>query len=89
MLIYKRGDIMKNIHNTIDNILIALGATWSLANIQTLLGIIVLVFQILWLTFKLIVKIINKIKTKGNLDDLDKEVDKITDKINSIGDEDE
>ena len=89
MLIYKRGDIMKNIHNTIDNILIALGATWSLANIQTLLGIIVLVFQILWLTFKLIVKIINKIKTKGNLDELDKEVDKITDKINSIGDEDE
>lgn len=80
---------MKNIHNTIDNILIALGATWSLANIQTLLGIIVLVFQILWLTFKLIVKIINKIKTKGNLDDLDTEVDKITDKINSIGDEDE
>lgn len=80
---------MKNIHNTIDNILIALGATWSLANIQTLLGIIVLVFQILWLTFKLIVKIINNIKTKGNLDDLDKDVDKITDKINSIGDEDE
>ena len=89
MLIYKRGDIMKNINNTIDNILIALGATWSLAHIQTLLGMIVLVFQILWLTFKLIVKIINKIKTKGNLDDLDKEVDKITDKINSIGDEDE
>lgn len=80
---------MKNIHNTIDNILIALGATWSLANIQTLLGIIVLVFQIVWLTFKLIVKIINTIKTKGNLDDLDKDVDKITDKINSIGDEDE
>ena len=89
MLIYTCGDIMKNIHNTIDNILIALGATWSLANIQTLLGIIVLVFQIVWLTFKLIVKIINKIKTKGNLDELDKEVDKITDKINSIGDEDE
>ena len=89
MLIYKRGDIMKNVHNTIDNILIALGATWSLANIQTLLGIIVLVFQILWLTFKLIVKIIDKIKTKGNLDELDKEVDKIADKINSIGDEDE
>ena len=80
---------MKNIYNTIDNILIALGATWSLANIQTLLGIIVLGFQILWLTFNLLVKIINKIKTKGNLDELDKEVDKITDKINSIGDEDE
>ena len=89
MLIYKRGDIMKNINNTIDNILMALGATWSLANIQTLLGIIVLVFQIVWLMFKLVIKIINKIKTKGNLDDLDKEVDKITDKINSIGDEDE
>lgn len=80
---------MKNINNTIDNVLIALGATWSLANIQTLLGIIVLIFQIVWLMFKLIIKIIDKIKNKGNLDDLDKDVDKITDKINSIGDEDE
>lgn len=78
------------ITNTIDYALLALGATWGLDNIESMLGIIVLTIQILWLLAKFIVKLIQVAKTSTienvteNLDKLDKDVDEIIDSINKV-----
>lgn len=84
---------MNNVKNVVDYSLIAVGSVISFANIETILGIILLVIQISWLLTKLIYKIVITIKQKGNLDDLDKEVTDITEVIETIiqekdGDED-
>lgn len=80
----------QKITNTIDYALLALGTTWSLDNIESMLGIIVLAIQILWLLAKFIVKLIQVAKTSTienvtkNLDELDKDVDEIIDSINKV-----
>ena len=84
---------MNNIKNVVDYSLIAVGSVISFANIETILGITLLIIQISWLLTKLIYKIVITIKEKGNLDDLDKEVTDITEVIETIieekdGDED-
>ena len=66
-------------NNIIDAILLTIGGGYSLANIQSTLGIVILVIQCLWLGTKLIIKIIDKIKNKnGSVDDLDDDIDDIT-----------
>lgn len=73
--------------DTIDYALIAFGATWSLDNIESVLGIVVLAIQVIWLLAKFIVKLITICKTSNienigdNLDSLDKDLEEITDKL--------
>ena len=75
---------------TIDYTLIALGTTWSLDNIESILGIIVLAIQILWLLAKFIIKLVQVAKTSNienvteNMDKLDKDVNEIIDSINKV-----
>ena len=73
----------------VDGVFIALGTAWSLANIQTILGIIVLVLQIVWLLTKIIVKVEKKVKAGEDISVLDDEVDdviSIIDKYANKGD---
>lgn len=80
---------MNNIKNVVDYSLIAVGSVISFANIETILGIVLLIIQISWLLTKLIYKIVITIKQKGNLDELDKEVTDITEVIETIIEEKE
>lgn len=80
----------QKITNTIDYALLLLGTTWSLDNIESILGIIVLAIQILWLLAKFIVKLVQVAKTSTienvteNLDKLDSDVSEIIDSINKV-----
>ena len=77
---------MQNISKVIDGALIALGVTYSLQNIESMLGIIILAIQVIWLLAKFIVKVVTYIKNKKELSELDPDVSDITDKISDIKD---
>ena len=75
---------MNKINDCIDYTLIVLGTSISIANLQELLGVILLFIQIIWLLIKLIVKIVTTIKNKGNLNDLDDDVSELTNTIGNV-----
>ena len=77
---------MQNISRIVDGALIALGLTYSLQNIQSILGIIILAIQIIWLLAKFITKVISYIKEKRNIDELDPDFKDVVDKITDIKD---
>lgn len=77
---------MQNISRVVDGALIALGLTYSLQNIQSILGIIILVIQIIWLLTKFITKVVSYIKEKRNIDELDTDLQDVVDKITDIKD---
>lgn len=58
----------------VDVCLLTVGTATGLANIEHILGIIILVIQLAWLLTKLIVKIVNAIKHNKSLDTLDPDV---------------
>ena len=68
----------------IDYTLIVLGTSVSIANIQELSGVMLLVIQIIRLLIKLIVKIATTIKNKGNLNDLDDDVNELASTIGNV-----
>lgn len=70
---------MNKIDDLIDYGLIATGTLVSLENIETMLGIAILIIQFIWLVTKLVVKAIEVIRKDGDLNELDKEVDNIVD----------
>ena len=69
--------------NIIEDGLIVFGVTIGLTQIQTILGIIILVFQILLIMTKGIIKIVDAIKKK-NLEDVEKIVDETKQEIDDI-----
>lgn len=75
-----------NNNNTVDSILLALGTAFSLTNIESVLGIIILIIQIIWITFKLIYSLKEKLKSNKPIDDLDVDVNEIINKANDIKD---
>ena len=77
---------MQNISRVVDGALIALGLTYSLQNIQSILGIIILVIQIIWLLTKFITKVVSYIKAKRNIEELDPDFQNVVDKITDIKD---
>lgn len=77
---------MQNASRIVDGALIALGLTYSLQNIQSILGIIILAIQIIWLLTKFITKVISYIKAKRNIDELDPDLQDVVDKITDIKD---
>ena len=72
---------MHNKESIIDTVLLTIGSTYSLANIEHILGIIILVIQLAWIMCKLVVKIINTIKSKQPLETCDKDVGSVIDTI--------
>lgn len=81
----------------IDTCLLTIGSAYSLANVEQILGIVILVIQLLWIIAKLWLKIYTKIKTKKDVetipDDFKDAVDEISDITDYIqlrvGDDDE
>lgn len=75
---------MKNVENVVDVAMLTVGSTYSLANIEHILGVIILIIQLTWILTKLIVKIVNTAKSNGSLDALDKNVDDVIEKLEDI-----
>ena len=63
----------------VDNVLIVCGLTVALADIQSVLGIIILITQILWILAKAIIRIYHAVKEKN-----EKEV---TDSLKDLSDD--
>ena len=54
----------KSINNIIDYSLISLGVVFSAQNIESIIGILLMCIQVVWLIAKMILKIKNHIKNK-------------------------
>lgn len=85
---------MKKVTDVCDYLLIALGSMYSLDNIETILGIIILSIQVVWLLSKLVYKIILLCKNKATIEEVNTEVNNtincltdIKDKVNKGGEE--
>lgn len=76
----------KNLSNVIDSVLLVFGFTYALSDIESILGIIILCIQIIWLFSKFFLKVYAKIKNK-DYDSIDKDVEdlenELKDKIES------
>lgn len=73
-----------NTIHAIDICMLTVGTAYSLENIETVLGIIILVIQFIWLITKLVVKIVKSIKNK-NLDEItDDDINTITGFIEDV-----
>lgn len=68
---------MSKINATIDSLFLVIGTGYSLVNIQTILGIVVLCLQIVWIITKIVVKVIKKVKAGEDISALDDEVDDV------------
>ena len=77
------GDNMQKVAPWIDTAMITIGISYSLDNIRTVLGIVILSLQLLWILFKLIIRLINAIKNPSDLDKSDTAFD---DAIGSLTD---
>lgn len=72
--------------DVVDYGLLAVGSWWSLANIEHILGIIILVIQLVWLLTKLIVKIVRTVKNNKPLNVHDNDVKAVIDIIEDVQD---
>lgn len=76
-----------NFTDTIDAVLISLGISLSISDIHQILSIILIVFNLVWLTLKFIIKFFKYYSNDGKLDH--EEIDDLlndVDKINKEGD---
>lgn len=64
----------KNINNVIDNVLLVFGFTFALNDIESILGITLLIIQITWLFSKFFLKVYTKIKNK-DYDSIGKDIE--------------
>lgn len=51
--------------NIVDTVLIAFGLTYAISDIESILGITILIVQLVWILAKAIVRIYNAIKEKN------------------------
>lgn len=70
----------------IENGLIALASLFGLANMESILGIIILAFQLVIILYKFGVKIYNKIKKK-EYDSLIEDIEQATSELKQLQDE--
>ena len=81
----KWGDTMTSKTDIFENVVITTGIGVSLVDIQTILSICLLSFNIMWLCFKVCIKIYKSIKdgnlTPEEINDIDNDIDQINDKI--------
>lgn len=72
---------MKNNTNTFDACLLSIGTVYSLANIEQILGVIILIIQLVWILAKLGVKIFNAIKEKTPEKQIEETIESTVDDI--------
>lgn len=84
---------MKPIETAIDTTLITIGTAYSIANIEQILGLAIMLIQIIWLISKLIYKIYTTIKSKSfkdsDIDEIEDIVDDVIDVYEDIINKDE
>lgn len=73
--------------DAIENGLIAVGTVFGIANVDTILGIIMLSIQVILLIIKLAIKIFNSVKKGESLDYLDDDIGSVIDGIEDVIDE--
>ena len=66
---------MEKISKIVEPLLLTTGVAYGLNNIQTILGVVIMVLQLGWLLAKLVIKIIDTIKSRGKLDDIKPDLD--------------
>lgn len=74
---------MKALQNVVDVSLIAACTAWSIDNIESMLGIILLIIQICWILVKLIINLVKYVKSGKNIDELDKYIDEVENNVNN------
>lgn len=82
---------MKQITNVIEDVLIASGIAISLADIQQVLSIIILVLDVVWILSKLGIKIYQRVKNKDYesiADDIKDSKDELEDLSNGLSNTD-
>lgn len=75
---------MRDAEKIIDVCLLTVGTATGLANIEHILGIIILVIQIAWLFTKFIVKVFNTLKNNESLDILDDDVGSVINSLKNV-----
>lgn len=75
---------MLNETRVVDSCLLMVGTAYSLANIENILGVFILIIQATWITVKLIVKIVNAIKNKRLPKDIDNDVGSVINIVEDI-----
>ena len=78
---------VKNITNILEDVSIVFGVTIGLSQIQTILGIIVLTFQVLLIIYKCVVRIINHAKNK-DVNAIQKDLEETIDDLEKLSDKD-
>lgn len=71
----------------LDASFITIGMTYSLANIETILGVIILAIQLVWILFKCATKIFQFIKKKITFKELSENIDETVEHLESIREE--
>lgn len=77
---------MNNPEKVFDGVLITLGTITGIANIEHILGIIILIIQIAWICIKIAMKIITTIKEKKDFSSIDSEVNSAINDLQGIKD---
>lgn len=73
---------MNNKTNIVDSVLITIGTLFGITEIESLMGVIVLCVQILWICIKCGIKVVEHIKnkdTKKAITEIDETITTITD----------
>ena len=68
----------------IDTCLLTVGSIYSLANLEEVLGIIILVIQLSWIITKFVLKILKTKNQKTEVEYIDQEVDTFVDNLKEI-----
>ena len=76
----------KTLPNVLEDISIALGVAISIEQIETILGIIILVIQIVWILWKCGVSIYNKIKEK-RYSEIGEDIKQVQDELSNLKDQ--
>lgn len=74
------------VNNIVDYTLIATGVIVGVDNIKSIIGLIVVGIQLVWLLVKLGYKICKTIKEKGSLEDLDSDISNLVDNLKDVSD---
>lgn len=77
---------MNNKTTFVDSLLMVTGFTYSLANIEQILGIIILVIQIIWFAIKAYIYIANILKDGITVEELEKAADDLQDLGEEVSD---
>ena len=70
----------------IDTCLLTVGSAYSLANIEQVLGVIILFIQLLWIIAKLWLKIYRNIRSRKDIDTIPNDIENTIDEIVDIKD---